>query len=569
MNRLARLSLHGRFRLLVLLGVVLPLGLIGAWIAWSSQRSAVELIRTRLNENLNEGVQAFGAQWSRNLSTLIDLAESPAIQAILQGRDPASLDPAIRDSLQQRWRAAAEFTWAIEVRGLDGPVLAQLPDDLGEERSSRSPPPGFVNHDVQVRERFSGEARGTLAVQFRSDVLVAPLQRPTDISGSLMAMLDRRTGIALSPLPIDPAVLEQGAFEWGDDEWIAVVRDVVDPPIRFALAAPLGPTVTPLRSAARNGMIALVLVAAAAFWVTTLFSGRLTRSLESLSESARAIADGDLTARAPEEGPPAVRDTARAFNAMSAALRETLDTLSHREALAAVGEFAASLAHEVRNPLTSIRMDLERAQRKMSSEPGPSADLMERALREIDRLNTSVTNVLRIARSGKVAFAPVDLREPLEAAVQSAEPRFIDAGCRLRYDAESGPVWVEGDAAALEQLVLNLLLNAAEALAPGGDAGLRVERHEERVRVSVWDRGTGIAEADLERVFEPFFTTRRTGTGLGLSIARRMARAHGTDLTLDSTVGRGTTFTFELQAVTGSPERLVTTGPDEGHDPTR
>jgi hypothetical protein len=244
MSGLERVSLRGRFLLLVLLGVVMPLGLIGGWIAWSSQRSAVDLIRTRLTENLGERVEAFGAQWSRNVSTLIDLADAPAIQAILQGNDPASLDPTVRDNLQQRWRAAAEFAWAIEVRTLDGRVLAQLPDDLGEGRSRRSPPPGFVNHDVPVRERFSGESRGTLAVQFRSDALVAPTQRPTGLSGSLMAMLDRRTGIALSPLPIDPAMLERGAFTWGDDEWIAVVRDIAEPPIRLALAAPLGPTGT-------------------------------------------------------------------------------------------------------------------------------------------------------------------------------------------------------------------------------------------------------------------------------------------------------------------------------------
>ena len=99
---------------------------------------------------------------------------------------------------------------------------------------------------------------------------------------------------------------------------------------------------------------------------------------------------------------------------------------------------------------------------------------------------------------------------------------------------------MSGNSAALEQLFLNLLLNAAEALHRGGQASVVVERRVRDLRITVRDGGRGIAQEDLARVFDPFFSTKREGTGLGLAIARRIAAAHGGELSIDSTIGQGT-----------------------------
>jgi signal transduction histidine kinase len=434
----------------------------------------------------------------------------------------------------------------IEIRDLEGRPIARLPDDLGEPRSRSSPPPGFLYFDVVARERFSGEPLGTLAVQFRSDGLVVPGLAP-GVSGSVLAILDRRTGTSLTPLPVDPELFARDRFEWGEEEWLSVSRDVVDPPLRFTLAAPLGPVTTPLENAARRGTLALLLAVLATFGLATLFASRLTASLEGLSRAAVAVEAGDLEARAQEEGPPAVRELARAFNGMSGALRSTLDRLSQREALAAVGEFAASLAHEVRNPLTSIRVDLERSVRKLDEEPEATRALLTRALGEVDRLNASVTSFLRVARSGRVTFSDIDLRAPLEAAVRAADPRFTERGCTLEYVSDRGPVWVLGDEGALEQLVLNLLLNAADATPSGRSAGAQVDTSESDVAVTVWDEGPGIPTEVREKVFEPFYSTKTDGTGLGLAIARRIARAHDSDLEIRSAPPSPTVFRFRLR----------------------
>jgi signal transduction histidine kinase len=357
----------------------------------------------------------------------------------------------------------SEFAWLVEVLDPTGRAVLLLPDILGQPRSARPPPPGFLNYEVPARERFSGEVLGTLRVQFRTDALVDRGAAGGGITGSVLAVVDRRTGISLTSLPVDPEIFNRERFMWGEEGWLSIGREVVDPPIRLIMAAPLGPVTAPLEEAARQGTMALLLVVVGTFVLATLFSHWLTRSLEGLSTAAGGLAAGDLNAQVEETGPPEVRETAAAFNAMSATLRQTLDHLSQKEALAAVGEFAASLAHEVRNPLTSVRMDIERCAGRLEADPVQARVLADRALVAIDRLNASVTGILRVSRIGGGVLGPVDLRLPLEAAVRAAAPRFKEQGCVLHFETPPAPIEVVGDLGSLEQLVLNLLLNAAEA----------------------------------------------------------------------------------------------------------
>jgi len=547
-SRLASLSLRARFLLVVLVGVVLPIAVAGTLLVRSSRNTGVELVRSRLAAELDETVLAFGRKWSRDQSTLLDLSETRMVRLALEAgsHETAAGSPGDTAELSALWSRASEFAWLIEVLDTGDRIVLRLPDALDQPRTDRSPPPGFLHYDVPVRERFSGKVLGNLRVRFRSDVLVSTTMPSPGLSGTVLAIVDRRNGTALTPFPIDPALFALERFSLGDEEWLALGRDVIDPPLRFDLAAPLGPVLEPLEEAGRKGTLVLLLVVIATFALATLFSHRLTRSLDGLSTAAAAVAAGDLDARVDETGPPSVRETAAAFNTMSATLRETLDHLSQREALAAVGEFAASLAHEVRNPLTSIRMDLERCTRKLDDDPDVSRELATRALIEIDRLNASVTNFLRIARSGVRTLDPLDLRAPLEAAVRAAQPRFAERGCALEFEPPQEPIDVRGDAGSLEQLVLNLLLNAAEASPRGGHAWLAVDTVHDEVRVTVRDEGQGVAPTDRERIFEPLYTTKGEGTGLGLSVARRIARAHGGEIEVESGPGQGASFSFRL-----------------------
>src|SRR5262249_54031665 len=137
-----------------------------------------------------------------------------------------------------------------------------------------------------------------------------------------------------------------------------------------------------------------------------------------------------------------------------------------RDALAAVGEFAGELSHEVRNPLTALRLDLQRVD-EVAGDPSSVRAIANRALRQIDRMDRAVTGALRIVRSGSVEPAGVDLAEVLEHARRTADAEFAQRSVTLMVHASPG-VELSGDAAALEQAFLNLLINAAQASAAGG-----------------------------------------------------------------------------------------------------
>jgi len=277
-----------------------------------------------------------------------------------------------------------------------------------------------------------------------------------------------------------------------------------------------------------------------------LLMRRLTRALGDLALAADGVSRGEMGRTVPVPASEELGRLAEAFNTMSESLRRTLDSLARRESLAAVGEFAASLSHEVRNPLTAMRIDLQRVEEKLE----PSSPLrvpLSRALRAVDRLQHTVSGALRVARSGRVERTRVDLLVPLDAALHASEPELRAAGARVEVDAADAPLLVLGDAPALEQLFLNLLLNAAQAF-DGGDGVVRVHADADaaHVRVAIEDAGRGMAPAQLAAAFEPFVTTRAEGTGLGLAIARRIAAAHGGELSLASELARGTTATVTI-----------------------
>jgi two-component system sensor histidine kinase AtoS len=336
----------------------------------------------------------------------------------------------------------------------------------------------------------------------------------------------------------------------------------MEPAMNLVLAAPVTPFAEPFQEAAKRNLWILIVVAMAGFFLAALMTRRITRDLVRLAEAAEAVSEGDLDRRVDEASGDEVGRVGRAFNSMTKSLQQTLQKLSQRQALAAVGEFAAGLAHEVRNPLTSVRLDMQRIQEELP-EGSKTQKLMMRALGEIDRVNRSVTGALRVARSGSVKLETIDLRQPIEAAVHAAEPTLEARGAELSFGLGSEePVWVRGDAVALEQLLLNLLLNAAQSVEEGGRVSVIVEGIGDSVTVEVRDSGCGISEEDLERITEPFFSTRPEGTGLGLAIAQRIAEAHGRGLEFESAADIGTAVRLHLPA--SLPEPRETTEEERG-----
>jgi signal transduction histidine kinase len=345
------------------------------------------------------------------------------------------------------------------------------------------------------------------------------------------------------------------------DEW-RVVRHTLDrPSVTVVVAATLGPFVEVFEETARRGTAVLLVMALFALLATAALTTRMTRSLRRLSEAAGAVSLGDLSRSVPEAGAEEVSAVARAFNTMTENLRRTLRQLAGRESLAAVGEFAAGLAHEVRNPLTAVQIDLQYVESELPS-GSPLREPQAKALAEIRRLDATVRDALRVARSGQVRLRPVDLREPISAAMDAAAPIFEKLGATLGTDRESDPISLDGDPDALEQLFLNLLINAAQALEDGGTVTVLVVQKTDEVAIQIRDDGPGMAPEVRDRAFEPLFSTRTEGTGLGLPIARRITVAHGGEIHIESVPGSGTTVEVRLPRSTAQIDVTPSTNPD-------
>ena len=556
------LSLRGKFILIVLGGAVLPLALLGVWLNRTAERSGEELLQTRLESFLADVAEDVGLRWLSVRGEILRIAELPGVQAGLAGTGSsveASLadfapplgedNPAASSSVSALEGLLAELRGSVEeIRILDagGDVRWRTPVDSGAPRGLVSDAVRPLPVRLGVFALASGERLGTLDIDLRLSALLSGSAAWGGVAGSVLAAFEPETGASLLPLSIDPLLLEREQFQWRDETWLAVRRELRDPPLELVVAAPVTPFAAPFRESARRNLWILAGVTLVVLALASVLTRGTTRALARLADAAEAVARGDLDREVSSEGVDEVGRVGRAFNTMTESLRRTLQELSQRRALAAVGEFAASLAHEVRNPLTSIRVDLQRIEEKLP-EDEETPELMARTLRKIDGLNRSVSGALQVARSGSVSLVPLNLRGPLKAAVQMALPTFQERKAQLDASgAEGAPIGVNGDTAALERLFLNLLLNAAQALESGGWAVVVVETGGDEVRISVRDIGIGIEPENLERIFDPFFSTRPDGTGLGLPIARRIAQAHGGDLSVESESGVGTTVTVRL-----------------------
>jgi len=542
------LSLRSKFILIVLGGAVLPMALLGVWLNQTAERSGEELLRTRLESSLSEIVDGVGLRWLSRRSQLLQLAESVHLQeALRDGAGPVSLSSPAAMELSALFAGLETDVQSVSIADMPGEFRWDSRGEDGDPvRPSLSDP--LLPVQIGIYDNQTGTQLGALQAGVRMASILPGGAGWGGVSGSVLAILDPGTGASLLPLSIDPALFARDRFVWGEEVWLTVHHTLHEPSMLLVLAAPVSPFTEPFQEAARRNLWILALVAVTGSFFAALLTRRTTRALVRLATAAEAVSQGELDRRVEETSGDEVGRVARAFNSMTESLQRTLRALSQREALAAVGEFAASLAHEVRNPLTSVRLDLQRIEEELPEE-GKARGLVTRALGEMDRVNRSVTGALRVARSGSVLLQPLDLSQPLEAAIHASEPEFRERHVNLFADLMSdSEIWVKGDAVALEQLFLNLLLNAAQAVDEGGQVDVGVEARSEEVVVSIRDSGVGISEEDLHRVVEPFFTTRPEGTGLGLAIAQRIAQAHGRELELESCPGVGTTVRLRLPA---------------------
>jgi two-component system sensor histidine kinase HydH len=216
------------------------------------------------------------------------------------------------------------------------------------------------------------------------------------------------------------------------------------------------------------------------------------------------------------------------------------------ERLAAVGELAAGVAHEMRNPLTSVKLLLQHASRQPETFR-LSGSQFQLILKEIGRMESTIQGLLDFSRRPMLNRVRHDLRDTLSRSMNLVDGRLRQGRIELITAISQDPLWFDGDSEQLNQVFVNLLLNSIEAMEDGGQLHVAARRgSRETVEVIVQDSGTGIAPEVAARLFEPFTTTKERGTGLGLAISHRIVTEHGGSIHVSSQSQQGTRFVVEL-----------------------
>jgi two-component system sporulation sensor kinase A len=232
------------------------------------------------------------------------------------------------------------------------------------------------------------------------------------------------------------------------------------------------------------------------------------------------------------------------------ASREAQRQLLRLERMAAIGQTTAGLAHEVRNPLAIISARAEFLRDQLGAKPGMQEDL-DSILRQVERLRDLVNQVLERARSEDLLLKDVDAAELLESALRAAQIRYGSAAEQVSVgrDLAKPAPQLRVDVPQIERVLLNLILNALQAMGPGGALTLSARPEGDWALLSVADNGPGIPEAKLAKIFEPFYTTKQTGSGLGLWICKSIVEQHGGSLEVENLKPQGCRFTLRLPVI--------------------
>jgi signal transduction histidine kinase len=310
----------------------------------------------------------------------------------------------------------------------------------------------------------------------------------------------------------------------------------------------------------RRTRLMLILIGCSGFLLGLVGAGvlakRITGPLQKLVEGTVRISKGDFTQTISVSSRDEIGDLARSFNEMTKDLLETrrqMEDANRRliqaEKLASIGRISASIAHEIRNPLTSVKLNIQKLMlnERLDEDEKEHLSISQEGIQQIEKFIKELLNFTRVSDLNPERFSVVQIVEESLKMMRSSfqEKKIV---LEKRFAADLPAVVVDGD--KMRQVLLNILRNAVEAVEEGGKIGLSLSRIKEngapRIRVRISDDGCGIPEKDWENIFEPFYTTKSAGFGLGLSNARKIVEQHRGSIKVTKTKGKGATFEIRL-----------------------
>ena len=289
-----------------------------------------------------------------------------------------------------------------------------------------------------------------------------------------------------------------------------------------------------------------VLVTGLVALISHLIGRNLTNPIKVLVDSTTRVATGNLDEQCELKTHDEIGDLAAAFNQMTRDLKQSSDQLIQAERLATAGKMSASFAHEIRNPLSSMRMLAQMLMQKPEMSEEQHQQSLRYILEEIERIDTIVKGLMDFARPAALALTQQPLTPVLQAVLALMAANLAHHKIQLVLDLLPETPEIQFDSDKLKQAFMNVVLNAMEAMPQGGVLKVSTTIDEDRVGIKVVDSGVGISAEDLAHLFEPFFTKKTRGTGLGLANVKRIFEEHGGNVEIESTLGEGTTVLMWL-----------------------
>ena len=572
-----------RTRLIALfLGLAtLPLATLGVFEYLQSRRALQALVGDQASLLARSAADLIVDRHARRRSDLVLLAENTETQRLYRGDSTGAADAYLR----ALWRQMSPAYHGIVLQDRHGRQVYRLGEATEERESQVDPTAEGVVLTQPVRDAGSGAPIGEIVATVRATVLL-PLEafQARFGRGGYTVVVDRRADRVLHhprraflSQPVDSllgtnawrserSLLERPrgrfVFEEADTTHVAGFVSLADPPWTVIATAAVDEFAPPFGRIRAITLGFVLLVTAAVSVAFPLMIRRATGSLERLGIAADEIGSGNFRPTLPPAGPDEIGRLTRAVAAMAAQIDRMVREITASRQMSVVGQFAAQISHEIRNPLTSIKLNLQGLAREAEAGrlPVQTQRPLGICLREVQRLDRVVRGVLDLAHAAPPpAGTPCSLHTAVRDALDVVRPQLDRQRITVRADLAAPDDWVVMNADAVRGTCLNLFLNAADAMPDGGELHITTDltppdRSGPAVlELAVRDTGRGVPAEMRERIFEPFYTTKTNGVGLGLAVALGAVERVGGTLTLEDTSGVGALFVARFPVASGPP----------------
>lgn len=560
------MSLRRQLILLFAALAVVPLLLVGLLDYIRSIHALEDVIAANTAVIAAQAATELQDRYSGPAANLALFAENTAIDAILDHPTDAPDSASLAYLQQLRNVTRSQFAWVVYRDTAAAPVASFDAENAASGSSDNLYVTTLPVHGAlgQVIGRVDAAVRmDSIYPRSVLDVHLGTAGRTAvvDVTTGLPIMAGSGTTAVPSLSDFRAAGTSTGgtrrlSYRRGDTAFIAAVADVPGTPFAIVSLGDVAEFSGPFGRIRSTNLLMVLLITGTVATLFLLALWRATRALSELTAAADAVGRGQFAPQLPRQDGSEVGRLATALGIMATRLRDTIAEVERGRRLAVIGEFASQVSHEIRTPLTSIKLNLQVLRRAADTGDIPEklAEPVEITLREVDRLDRVVRGVLQLGRGGLSATTTFALHDAAATAAESMRLSLERSGITLSIEHRGNGDAVRGDRVLLESALLNILHNASEAMPQGGV--VRVTSYSATAegrpvhRVRIEDRGPGIAMADRERIFAPFFTTKADGSGLGLALAHRTIEEHQGRLWVEQPEdgGPGAAFVVELPA---------------------